>query len=83
MAGRRDQPVRQRAQLAPLGLTALFVLLARSLVALTLRAAPASSWDGWGVLKAWGLATVGYALVASFIGGAMALLLAGMYLALR
>ncbi len=53
--------------LAPLGLTALFVLLARSLVALTLRAAPASSWDGWGVLKAWGLATVGYALVAVVI----------------
>lgn len=50
--------------LTPLGLSALFVLLARTVIGLGLRATPRENLDGRGALKAWGLATAGYAVVA-------------------
>lgn len=49
--------------LTPLGLSALFVLLARTVTGLGLRATSAENLDGRGALRAWALATAGYALV--------------------
>lgn len=49
--------------LTPLGLSALFVLLARLVTGLVLRATSADHLDGRGALRAWGLATAGYGLV--------------------
>lgn len=53
--------------IVPLGITALCLVLARSLVALVLRAAPAVALEGRGVLRAWGLSSAGYAFVACVI----------------
>ncbi|MFT4216145.1 MAG: DUF6350 family protein [Micropruina sp.] len=53
--------------LTPLGLSALFVLLARTVTGLALRATAGESLAGRDVLKAWALATIGYAVVAALI----------------
>ena len=53
--------------LAPLGLTVLLVVLARSMVALALRATPPDVLDGWGAVRAWGLAAGGYSVVGAVI----------------
>ncbi len=47
----------------PLGLSLLFVLVARAVTGLGLRATSADNFDGRGALRAWGLAAAGYALV--------------------
>ncbi|MFT4293785.1 MAG: DUF6350 family protein [Micropruina sp.] len=57
----------QLVTIAPLGLSALFVLVVRAVTPLVLRAAPVESLDGRGVLKAWALATAGYAAVAGVV----------------
>jgi hypothetical protein len=53
--------------LIPLGLTALFLLLARTVLGLALRAVPAADLDGLGAVKAWGLATAGYGVVGAVV----------------
>lgn len=53
--------------LIPLGLSALFVLLTRTVVGLGLRAVPAAALDGLGAVKAWGLATCGYGFVGAVV----------------
>ena len=53
--------------LTPLGLSCLFVLLARLVTGLGLRGTAPENLDGRGALIAWGLATAGYALVASVV----------------
>jgi hypothetical protein len=53
--------------LIPLGLTALCVLLARSVVSLAVRAIPAEELDGLGAAKVMGLASVGYAVVVGIV----------------
>lgn len=53
--------------ITPLGLSVLFVLLARTMIALTLRATPRENLDGRGALTAWALATTGYALSAAVL----------------
>lgn len=53
--------------LTPLGLSAAFVLLARTVTGLGLRATPRENLDGAGAAKAWGLATAGYLLVAAVV----------------
>ena len=51
--------------IAPLGLSVLFVLLARTVTGFVLRAASGTSLDGTGALKAWALAAVGYGVAAA------------------
>ena len=53
--------------IAPLGLSVLFVLLARTVTGFVLRAASGASLDGSGALKAWALAAAGYALTAAIV----------------
>ena len=53
--------------LIPLGLTALFVLSARAVVALALRAVRSVDLDGFGAVKAVGLAAAGYAVVGAVV----------------
>lgn len=56
--------------ITPLGLSVLFVLLARTVTSLVLRATAREHLDGRGAPTAWGLATAGYALTAAVIAGA-------------
>lgn len=53
--------------LAPLGLTALLLLVTRTVTRLVLRATAPEDLLGHGVLRAWGLAAGGYALFAALI----------------
>lgn len=53
--------------LIPLGLTVLFVLITRAVVALALRAVPTAELDGAGAARAVALAAAGYAVVASIV----------------
>lgn len=56
-----------QVSLIPLGLSALFVMLARSVTALTLRSVDAEALFGRGAAKAWALVAAGHAAAAGVV----------------